>query len=929
MLAKLAWRYSWLITLPVAALYLYWGWQTAQRFYAFKVRYNSSPMDLKLIDLGATEFHHLVRRGKLSLSLTARRNLANDHGLKKIILFVPTSGLAQLDSNLPHSGFQYIRGRLWDDGKLRKMKFRYRGDFLYHWGRHKKSLRVKMKKPRLYDGMRTLNLIAPKFKEQLNNYLGYRLAARMGVLAPRTELVNVILNGETCGVHVLVEQLGEQTLRYNHRMPGDLYSGDLVGDDGYIGLTNLLFEHPGFWDKRAVNNHYPAESRKPIERLIELVNALQSEAVQRELSELLDLEAWGRFSAFETLAQSVHSDAYHNWRIYFDPARSRFVPVVWDPTGWIYREKTPFQPDILATRLHERLFENGDFLRARHRAIERFFSQAADERFLSETDEAIAIIESSLTWDPDIHPIDPSLIVKGMRRFRQTMNRAFSETHREFLARTGSVAYVSGSHDGVIPISVSGRRPVERLQLNYREPHQAPVSTWLRYWRNGQEVQTDISAAVAQSGARLEVSTSLLPRLVPVFPVGVDKWGRYAKVRTAYYELGFEGIDPENRLLEVLAERGGGATERAERVEQLERRSFGDRYAICHPRPVKRPLVWRGEVKIEEVREIEDVLILEPGTTVRLASGAGLIVRNKLIAEGTADEPIRFLPATEGQPPWGALVVVGPRATGSVFQHCEFAGGSGLKGDLFEFSAMFSIHDVAGVNVESCRFHDSRLVDDMVHAVYADVHFRDCEFARAPFDALDLDVCRAVIERCHFSDNGNDAVDLMTTEAVVADTWFERNGDKGISVGEESRLLAVNDCFVENQIGVQAKDGSVAVLYNVDLNGNRHALDAYRKIMWYESGGRIFVYKARVLNNDKTMTAGKRSRIRVHDSYFDRHTPAERVEVDETVDSRERTVAIRQELWRFPDEIAQLKEVGRAYWKTAHPQRRGSTNVTR
>ncbi len=67
---------------------------------------------------------------------------------------------------------------------------------------------------------------------------------------------------------------------------------------------------------------------------------------------------------------------------------------------------------------------------------------------------------------------------------------------------------------------------------------------------------------------------------------------------------------------------------------------------------------------------------------------------NRLIAEGTDDLPIRFISEDPAADPWGTVALKGKGASGSRLSHCEFVGGSGIKNDLYEYSAMFSVHDV-------------------------------------------------------------------------------------------------------------------------------------------------------------------------------------------------------------------------------------------
>ena len=277
-------------------------------------------------------------------------------------------------------------------------------------------------------------------------------------------------------------------------------------------------------------------------------------------------------------------------------------------------------------------------------------------------------------------------------------------------------------------------------------------------------------------------------------------------------------------------------------------------------------------------RPLEQDLIIQPGTTVRLAPGATLVLKGRLLAEGTLERPIRFLSQQADQAPWGAIVLMGPGANGSRLAHCEMAGGSGKKGALFEYSAMFSVHDVKGVSVKDCLFRDSRVVDDMVHTVYADIRFERTRFENAFADALDLDISEAVIIDSRFNHSGNDAVDLMTARAHISGSTFVGNGDKGISVGENSHLFAVDNCLIGNLIGVESKDHSIALLFNQTLKDNKIGLHAYRKNWRYGMGGAIFLAKSMVsLAATTQISAKKESSIHLFDSYLDRPLSGKRI----------------------------------------------------
>ena len=256
--------------------------------------------------------------------------------------------MAQLESHMPQSGFEYVEGGIVVDGAIKKVKVKYRGDTHYRWAWDKKSIRIKTNKNYLLDGLRSINLISPRTAEQLNNFLSYRLAHDMGLLAPKTDLVRLYMNGQDRGVYILVEQVKELMLRKNQLMPGDIYRGEIIGKDQYrqSGI-NTLFDSPSVWDKVAVNNHYVDDFDLPLEVLLELINRSDKHQSQSQLVNLMDMEAWGRFSAYESLTQSTHADNSHNWRLYYDPWRGKFMPVVWDTMGW-------YEPCLLYTSPSQR-----------------------------------------------------------------------------------------------------------------------------------------------------------------------------------------------------------------------------------------------------------------------------------------------------------------------------------------------------------------------------------------------------------------------------------------------------------------------------------------------------------------------------------------------------------------------------------------------
>ncbi|MCH2357695.1 MAG: right-handed parallel beta-helix repeat-containing protein, partial [Pseudomonadales bacterium] len=762
------------------------------------------------------------------------------------------------------------------------------------------------------------------------------------------------------GIYVFIEQLGESTLRSAGVMPGDLYRGEMVGKDAFysIGERIWLFDSSSLWDKMSANNHYVLSSMAPLEQLLDLLDRRESEEAQIKLSQLLDMKKWGRFSAFETLAHTKHFSKSHNWRLYYDPWRQKFLPVVWDPAGWRWQPPIGKRTvdAVINSKLHQALFMNGDFLRARNSALENYFRSGADEKFLHFVADTIDRMSQEVKQDPFLRPSEPEHVVRAMRKLEFRINQVFADIQEEWASDANTGARYR-YHDSLLQLGTGSRQTIQRLRIHLLRPPDTQLRASVEYLANGEMKQIDLSGAVQVENSTVLLNTEFLSRQSVYEDVLLNPVTRL-HTSPGFYRIRFEGLDPELEIVSVEVDRGDGwlpvekwISDPLRRKEkwgrshwetfgkaegrtlsgdfvayvnnysdllaayqesytsaldfdegkELEPTDFGQLYAPVAAYPLPDPVIWSGTVTFAGHQILKDDLIIQPGTTVRFAPDATLVLKGRLLAEGTPERPIRFLSQQADQAPWGAIVLMGQGANGSRLTHCEMAGGSGRKGDLFEYSAMFSVHDVKDVSVQDCLFRDNRVVDDMVHTVYADIRFERTRFENAFADALDLDISEVVIIDSRFDNSGNDAVDLMTTRAHVVGSIFVGNGDKGISVGENSQLCAVNNRLIGNAIGVESKDRSTAVLFNHTFVNNKTALHAYKKNWRYGTGGRIFIAKSAIFGSEKVAAAKKESAIHLFDSYVDRPLSGKRVSTV-SVDGLSRKFASRTKLFPRADE---------------------------
>jgi hypothetical protein len=861
-------KLSLVLTLPISVFFLIWMLETSSRFFDFGIRYDAAPYKVGLHKVGVYEFGKILRGLEIAL------NPYNNSELDNIDLYVPKSSFKELDSNLPYSGKKYVKGVMQTDKGLKKIKLRYRGDHIWHWGRHKKSMRVKTNKKNMYLGMKKFNLIAPKQDHMLGTVLGYKLAELFELITPKSKLVNVNINGKRKGVHVLVEQIEELTLRNNSKIPGDIFSGDLISTDKVKGVSNNVFNHPGLWKKIAINNHYNKEQFASLSKLTRLINAPASNEVHSNLSEILDMEYWGRFAAFETLAQTFHFDNTHNWKLYYDPALSKFIPIVWDPMAWNENwrpnnnNKGLIDLDIIASKFHLRLIQNGDFLRARHAAIMNFFGSGLDKVFLKEVEHLIKTMRGSLYMDPGLGLLtnrkgdsmqNPRNAVLLQHKLLKNIKDVFHQVMIGYLYGEQSVEYsVNGE---VVAFEYSGRAPLKKIEIKFLNGNAKQYEFDLSFYSNGEKIKNNINNL---AGVNLNlISDFSIENGDREYKQGL------VKLRPMYYELSVKNIIMGDKITEILFFDSEDKLINSIHKKIIKKNDNVKIFRAFPYREKTKDIVWKGNINIDKVLTIKGGLKILPGTVINLASGASLIIEGRLTAIGTKNNKIIFKSGYKSDDPWGAIVLRNSLANGSRVKFCEFDGGSGLKSDYYEYSGMLSIHNVRDVIIDNSKFSNSKIVDDMVHSVYSDLYINNSEFYNAKSDALDIDMGTVVIKNSLFKNSGNDAIDLMDSEAVVVNSIIINNKDKGVSVGEDSMLLSIDNLLSQNLIGVQTKDSSVSYLFNNDFVRNDTAVYAYWKNWRYGKGGLSLVSNSKFENNNKLMYIGKRSNIEIHDSLID------------------------------------------------------------
>ncbi len=839
---------SLLITLPVSLLFIWW----LNLVWNENITYDKINRTLKkgtrLMSIGNNNFSYIYN------NILSNNGYFNENSVN-IILSNSNSNSNYFNNQIPPHNLEYKKALMVFNNNIVPIKTKIRGDNFWHWSTANKSWRIKTKKDQLINSNRKVNFVVSKGSEPLSNHLlSYKLSKNLGLLTPDTELRSFSINGKFNGYRMMLEQIDENFLRKNKRMPNDIYKGDIEGQSKIKGVNAKLFLNSSIWEKESSNNHYPLVSKQPLSQLLIDIGSNNFK--------LYDKNSFVAFATLIDLTASFHYDTTHNWKLLYDNYYERFFPIVWDPNAWRIEWMRGNSLNLATSPLFEHLYSDYQFIVDKYYFMNEFFKYKSKDFLIiakKQIEYEKKLLNNSLYKNSKISPdIIASLYKNIENRFNIAKEYNFGNVDKQ--------DYKYSSQKGKIRLSVDGTKLINQIIVNGNKLNTIN-NIYLNYKNNGKKIRKEIEFTYMADNNQIIIDINLLANSIFKQTKFIPR--NHLTFKEGTYDLEFKGFNTNNikgisfKFLNLNREMVN-----IDKVYNIDEKEFKNVYNIIEKGREIAPTTWSEVKTISGFNIIKKDLIIEAGTKIIFNENATLKVLGKITAIGTKENPIIF-EAKDKTKPWNALALKDARANGSIFKHCIFRDGSGDKGVLHEYTAMLSIHNVKDFLIEDCAFYDSHRTDDMVHVIYSGGKFKNTKFVRSLSDALDIDISNVTIDNCEFIDSGNDSIDLMTTNAIVTNTQFTNSLDKAISIGEGSNLLAINNHIQGSEIGMQSKDTSKAYIYNTTFVGNKKAVDAYHKNWRYSEGGTIILDSCVFKNNISNATVGKKSKVVINNSDID------------------------------------------------------------
>ena len=797
--------------------------------------------------------------------------------LPKINFYVSEKSDKTLLSKVPLSTKFWQQAKIFSskDNKIKNIQYRYRGDNPDNWFFEKKSIRMKYQKREMIGRQRYFEYWPLDVKILFST----NLALKTDNYASSIRLVELYVNDKSKGVFMELEKLDESFLRRKNFMPVNLYKGENYNAETKIGLDSNLYNNPGLWSKTSYFNQRLLDDKSDLEDFFKIISkSFNNKDEYSNFLTYIDLDLWSRYCAYLIISQNYHHTSWHNARLVLDPWNGFVSPIITDPDIYDYdiydyteEENSVFNLDHSINDMTKLLNLNPEFLDRKYYFVNNFLKdEDLINKSIKEFEEKEDLLLGSLKRDPGLsHSRPPTKL--SYKDFVKHINEVKSELlsiNNSLIKKIESKPKLSWKgKEGKFSLNIKSEIPASKIKFYFNDNSVEWISfdenyngvadsSEIKYFKNKEnfiEADVDLYAnrAIYSKTKKFRDST-VLPSITKFDvitsngknPIFIKASNKFSNVEFSIKKDEKEGAQT-NLLNKVL-----------------------HKSIFLKNNSLK---IFSGEVVIDKPIEIYEKVKILPGTVFKMKKNASLIFKNRVFAEGTESEKIKFITEKKSNEPWGTIALVGKGASGSKFDNIEFDGGSGLKHKQFQFTSMFSLHNTENIEIKNCIFKNNHFYDDTVHVVYSKkISFNNIIFDNAFGDALDVDISQDVqITDSEFTNSKNDGIDLMQSTSTIRNNFISNSKDKGISVGEGSNVHIEKNTIFKNDIGVAVKDGSEAKIIASSFSNNNYEISAYKKNWRYGSGGFVDIKKSEFKGENIRFKTLNRSSINIQDSSFE------------------------------------------------------------
>ena len=715
------------------------------------------------------------------------------------------------------------------DGKRMNASVRLRGNQLDHLSGDKWSLKVNLKQGGRFKGVRRFSLQAPYTRSFQSEAIIADAMRSVGILAPRIDYVNLIINGNRIGIMQMTEEFDTPLLESQGRRFGpllqldDSHTWEMVRTtEQYAQKSSERFDRSAWWNlygswrsanPKAYGKYSKRKKREDLDAALSQWMAFADNGVMP--SEIFDIDAFVDFYIVCEYFTAHNLAQWLNARLHYNTLTARLEPIAYDADlNFNPLRNAPLTCLNPRNKLARTLMQDPAFASHWVSRIGELDKKITSDQFadyIAERDSYYrSILAADYPWLPEFE--------FGMAK--RQCRRLCGLTINDFALPP----------EGKTPLPQAASIPLNELppvvKAYLGEDEHGPFLTL----RNRVHADTVVNS--------LAYENKINEQLVPL--IGQSEAGQYAEqLPLNLRSLRVPGATTDTRInISGVALTGDDSLSLEVAVEGL-----GIQHTVLKPSPLPQhtaipkqiPIelllqrysfltldesgkvlqVATGQWQIDELvilpRDI--ALVINAGTQLLFAPKAGLVLNGDLTVLGDTSAPVLF-DATDNDSGWYGIFSHGVNSQFSI-KHATFNATRGFEIPGWRQPAGLLIHRANAV-LENVTITNS-CADDAINLIRSEVIIKNIKISNSCSDGIDIDASTGTLSELNLNQSGGDLLDISHSNVSLTSSVFSGASDKAISVGEASEVEVSDVNISESTIGLAVKDFSNVVINKADL----------------------------------------------------------------------------------------------------------------
>lgn len=674
-----------------------------------------------------------------------------------------------------------------DDEKY-KAKIKIRGTFLEHIRSDKWSFRINMKGDNTLFGMERFSISSPETRNHIHEWLFQRALLNEGLINLRYEFVNVKLNGKNLGIYAIEEFFDKRLIENNKLREGIIVKPMLKDSTGDISV----YQKNKTFSSNSLNLSFTNFTKK--------INEFKNSNL--EASAVFDIEKSAKYFALSSIFGGQHGHIPINFVCYFNPITNLLEPIGYDSNVSRKIERYGGMITSKTNTYNSQIFYPGSILKQLFQSNE--FYKLYIEHLNRMTDELY--IENLLRKNKS--DLDKSLNILYKEYFYfDYFKRDYFKSNRDYLVKNLK------TNENVNANILGFEKEGQKINISLD---------------NLKDIKIEIVEAVVNDNSYLPQksiiieSTKLDSRYyfsLKKANLNNEEYGNSDQPSILRFKV--FGLDS---IHSILLEDNIKNEKNNEYIFNKQGNTDLFDFVLTNE-DNKEIRIESGEYTLDQDLVIPKNynFIVEPDVKINLINEANIVSFSPVYFKGEEFYPIQIFSSNSS----GQGISIISAKDRSYISHTKFNNLSNPQKNGISQLGAVNFYE-SPVNLEYIEISNNRS-EDAINIFLSDYSISHSKFINIFSDAFDGDFSNGSLISNEFYNCGNDAVDVSGSYVFLDSLYIDIIKDKGISVGENSKLIGKNLFISNTEIAITSKDLSEIDLNNIDISNSKVAFTAYQK----------------------------------------------------------------------------------------------------